>query len=70
MLKAFKKLEVNHQKLFALIIGVAVIMFWRGIWGLLDVYFLPNDVGLSLVLSAVIGLVILVACDVVIKELV
>ncbi|MBU4266586.1 MAG: hypothetical protein L6243_07565 [Candidatus Altiarchaeales archaeon] len=70
MLKAFKKLETNHQKLFALIIGVAVIMFWRGIWGLLDVYFLPNDVGLSLVLSAVIGLVILAACDVVIKELV
>ena len=70
MLNAFKKLETNHQKLFALIIGVAVIMFWHGIWGLLDVYFLPNDVGLSLVLSAVIGLVILAACDVVIKELV
>jgi len=70
MLKAFKKLKEHHQKLFALIIGTAVIMFWRGIWGLLDVYFLPNDVGLSLVLSAVIGLVILAACDVVIKELV
>ena len=70
MLKAFKKLKAHHQKLFALIIGIAVIMFWRGIWGLLDVYFLPNDQGLSLVLSAVIGLVILGGCDVLIKELV
>ncbi len=70
MLKAFKKLEVNHQKLFALIIGVAVIMFWHGIWGLLDVYLFPNDPGLRFLISAIIGLTILAACDVVIKELV
>ena len=70
MLKAFKKLEEHHQKLFALIIGTAVIMFWRGIWGLLDVYLFPNEPGLRFLLSAIIGLAILAACDVVIKELV
>jgi len=70
MLKAFKKLETTHQKLFALIIGVAVIMFWRGIWGLLDVYLFPNDPALRFLISAIIGLTVLAACDVVIKELV
>jgi len=69
MLAAFKQLKAHHQKLFAIIIGTAMIMFWRGVWGLLDLYLLPNNLGLSFLLSAVIGLGILVVCDVLIKEL-
>lgn len=70
MLRAFKKLKVEHQKLFALIIAIALIMFWRGVWGLLDVYLLPEAPGMSFLLSGVIGLVILLGCDVLMKSMV
>jgi len=70
MLTAFKQLKVHHQKLFAVIIGAAMIMFWRGVWGLLDLYLLPDSPDLSFLLSALVGLGILAACDLLMKELV
>lgn len=69
MFTAFKRLKAHHQKIFSVIIGTALIMFWRGIWGLLDLYFLPKNAGLSFLLSAIIGLGILATCHVMIKEL-
>ncbi|MBU1120476.1 hypothetical protein KJ660_01225, partial [Candidatus Micrarchaeota archaeon] len=62
MLKQFCELRSHHQLIFALIIGFAVISFWRGMWGLLDFY-LFDLVGehLSYWISIFMGLVILVA---------
>ena len=42
---------------FALV--VAVVMVWRGVWGLLDEYLLPQNPKLSYWISFIIGLVLL-----------
>ena len=39
---------------------IGLIAVWRGIWGLLDHYFLPKRIMLSRVLSILIGLVIII----------
>lgn len=67
-----KRLEIlglrnrkNRYKDLIRVISVAVgiIMFWRGIWGLLDYYLLPDNPPLSFGISLVIGLVILYVDD-------
>jgi hypothetical protein len=45
---------------FAIIIAFAVISFWRGIWGLMDIYLFPTNETLSLLSSVVIGVAILI----------
>ena len=57
------------QILFALLIGFAVISFWRGVWGLLDIYLLPNNQSASFWISIIIGIVILTATHYSVKEL-
>lgn len=44
----------------ALVIGFAIIAFWRGIWGLLDIYLFPNYLVLSYLISVLIGILILI----------
>lgn len=58
-----------HQILVALLIGFAVIAFWRGIWGLLDIYLFPSDYRLSLWASMILGLLILAGTHYTVKEL-
>jgi len=58
-----------NQLFFALVIGFAVISFWRGIWGLLDVYLFPDHYILSLWISVFLGVLILIATDYATKEL-
>lgn len=43
----------------AVVIILAIIMFWRGIWGLLDTYFFPGNPTLSHLVSALLGVLIL-----------
>ena len=57
------------RALFSLLIAFSVIIFWRGAWGLLDIYFLPNNYTLSSALSIVIGLSILAVTHYWTKEL-
>ncbi len=38
------------------IIGITVVMFWRGAWGLMDLYLLPNHEVLSYIASMALGL--------------
>ncbi len=42
-----------------LVLVVAVVMVWRGVWGLLDEYLLPQNPKLSYWISFIIGLVLL-----------
>jgi hypothetical protein len=42
-----------------IVVVVAIIAFWRGIWGLLDVILFPNSPMLSYVSSVVIGALVL-----------
>ncbi len=55
-----KKMKHHHKTLFALIIAFAVIAFWRGLWGLFDIYVFPENYELSLWTTMVVGIVILV----------
>jgi len=58
-MKTLKEMRTHHQILFAIFIGLAVIAFWRGVWGLLEVYLFPNNLVLSLWISTLVGLIIL-----------
>ncbi|MBI2043187.1 hypothetical protein HYT25_02250 [Candidatus Pacearchaeota archaeon] len=42
-----------------LLIAFAIVAFWRGIWGLMDLYLFPNYEILSYFVSILIGIVIL-----------
>jgi hypothetical protein len=42
--------------LVTLVAGTAIVVYWRGIWGLFDLYLLPENPALSYAASAAIGL--------------
>lgn len=39
-----------------LIIAVGIVLIWRGVWGLADIFLIPNMPILSLVLSIILGI--------------
>jgi hypothetical protein len=41
------------------IAAFATVSFWRGIWGLMDLYLYPKDYKTSLIISVIIGLAVL-----------
>jgi len=69
MIKKISKMKSHHQLLFAIIIGFAVISFWRGVWGLSDEYLLPGNYRLSLWVSVFVGILILIFTHRATKEL-
>lgn len=69
MLKKISKMKSKHQIIFAIIVGFAVISFWRGVWGLMDEYLLPNNYISSLWISVILGVVILILTGYATKEL-
>ncbi len=52
-----------------LIIAAGVVMVWRGVWWLMDIYLFPNDPALSYAVSIILGLIILYIDDRAINEL-
>lgn len=68
-MKFFKKLRKNHPHLYVIYIGIAVVMFWRGTWGLLDMFLFPGNELASYILSAGIGLLLLFINDYKLTEL-
>jgi len=69
MLHRFKKLKPLEQALFFLLIGLSVVAFWRGAWGIMDTYLFPNNYELSSWVSILIGLIILYVTNYWTKEL-
>lgn len=69
MAKKIDNFKRRHKILFALLIGFAVVAFWRGAWGILDVYLFPDDYHLSSIASLCIGLGLLGLTDYLVKEL-
>lgn len=51
------------RNLSYLVAVVGVVFIWRGIWGLADIYLLPNLPVMSLVVSIVIGIFLLLLHD-------
>ncbi|MBT4165964.1 hypothetical protein HOE04_02920 [archaeon] len=66
-----QKKEESRAKaiIYTIIIGFAVIAFWRGVWGLLDIYIFPNNLELSLWTTTFLGIIILISTHHLIKEL-
>ena len=59
----------KRRMLHAVLIGLAVISFWRGMWGLMDLYLFPNNELVSYIVSAIIGIIILYITHHITKEL-
>ena len=55
----FRKKKPRHQLALSILVGVSIVSFWRGVWGLMDLYFFPNSQTLSFITSIIIGLIIL-----------
>ena len=68
-IKKLRRLKAHHHIIFAIIIGFAIISFWRGIWGLLDIYLFPSNLVLSLWASTILGALILIITRYLIKGL-
>jgi len=64
----FRK-KTKHKHLKALVVGLAVVLFWRGVWGLLDKFLYPDNALLSYTLSTVLGLFLLAVTHMWVKEL-
>lgn len=63
------KKKKTHKIWFALLIGTAVVSFWRGMWGIMDVLIFPNDYLASSIVSLGLGLSILAITHYIVKEL-
>lgn len=63
------KHKLHHKLIMATGIGISVVSFWRGTWGLMDIYLFPNNPALSYSTSFAIGFIILYVTHYVIKEL-
>ena len=46
------------QTSMTLLLAIAVVSFWRGMWGIMDMYLLPNNMLASSLLSLMIGITI------------
>jgi hypothetical protein len=49
----------KHLNLRTILVALMVVMFWRGAWGVMDLYLFPDNQELSLIASLVIGLLLL-----------
>ena len=67
--KSVRKFEKRHHIFSALLVGAALILFWRGTWYLADEYLFPNNHVLSAVVSIIIAFIILYFRDFDLKEL-
>lgn len=68
-LKRYRKFKKKHKTAHIILVAIALVMLWRGIWGLLDIFLVPNNALLSYVLSILIAFIILYFDDFHLKEL-
>lgn len=58
--RKLKRIFLHHLHPKNLIFqSIAVVLVWRGVWGLMDLYFLPNHPFLAYSLSSIAGVVLL-----------
>jgi hypothetical protein len=60
MIKEISKMKTGPKIILAVLVSLAIVCLWRGLWGLLDIYLLPNDRILSLWISIIFGISILI----------
>lgn len=54
------KFEQNF-KYIAITIGI--VLTWRGVWGLADLYLFPDELVISFIASFILGIVVLLLVD-------
>ncbi|MCK4649887.1 hypothetical protein KAT36_01515 [Candidatus Pacearchaeota archaeon] len=66
------KKRSNHIKKasLTLLIAFAIISFWRGIWGIMDIYLFPKNLLLSFISSILIGIIIVYSTKHTLKSLI
>jgi len=65
----FKKLKKRNKILYTLVVSAAIILYWRGIWGLADELLLTSFPKTSYFVSLLLGLLILVVFGVALDKL-
>ena len=58
-----QELKALHPTANVLVIIFAIIMIWRGVWGLLDIYFFPGSPTFSHLMCMAIGVIVLYLDD-------
>lgn len=53
-------IEKPFPILNSILIGSAVVLFWRGMWGIIDLYLLPQNESLSYIVSTILGIFVLI----------
>jgi hypothetical protein len=53
-----------------LLVAASVVLFWRGAWGLMDLYLFPENQTLSYLASLILGIIILIATKKLVDELI
>lgn len=51
-------------------VGISLVAFWRGAWGLMDLYLFPQNPTLSFTASIGVGFFILLVSHYAVKELI
>jgi len=67
--KKYTKFKKKYKLIHVLLIATAIVMFWRGVWGLLDEYLLVDEPLASYALSILIAFVVLFADSYYLDEL-
>lgn len=62
-------LKKLHPSINAIVIVIAIITFWRGVWGLIDLYLFPDSPTFSHLLSIALGALILYLDDFSVNDL-
>jgi hypothetical protein len=57
------ELKQQHPNANAIIIVLGIIMLWRGVWGLLDIYLFPGSPTLSHLVTIALGILLLYLDD-------
>jgi len=63
------KHRLHHKLIMAVGVGIAVVSFWRGAWGLMDIYLFPENPTISFLASFLIGFIVLYLTHYIIREL-
>ncbi len=64
LLRKFKKFKENHNSNVNILIEcVAIIMIWRWVWDLLEMYILPENQLVSNITCIIVGIIVLLWDD-------